>query len=96
MIQQPIMSMEDDDMSDQEVVSTNGVIDFLRFIFATVVREIKKNSRVLYYLQGQLEDHGPFKVLNKLWQHHAHLAVFMNYVLSNSDPSSLVNMLSLL
>ncbi|XP_023248166.1 rho guanine nucleotide exchange factor 12 isoform X2 [Copidosoma floridanum] len=58
MIQQPIISMEDDDMSDQEV--------------------------------GQLEDHGPFKLLSKLWQHHAHLAVFMNYVLSNSDPSSLL------
>ncbi|XP_031788329.1 rho guanine nucleotide exchange factor 12 isoform X2 [Nasonia vitripennis] len=58
MIQQPIMSMEDDDMSDQEV--------------------------------GQLEDHGPFKLLSRLWQHHAHLAVFMNYVLSNSNPSSLL------
>ncbi|XP_046751992.1 rho guanine nucleotide exchange factor 12 isoform X4 [Diprion similis] len=57
-IQQPIMSMEDDDMSDQEV--------------------------------GQLEDHGPFKSLSRLWEHHAHLAVFINYVLSNSDPSSLL------
>ncbi|XP_043523812.1 rho guanine nucleotide exchange factor 12 isoform X3 [Frieseomelitta varia] len=57
-LQQPIMSMEDDDMSDQEV--------------------------------GQLEDHGPFKSLSRLWGHHAHLAVFINYVLSNSDPSSLL------
>nr|XP_031847705.1 rho guanine nucleotide exchange factor 12 isoform X2 [Nomia melanderi] len=57
-LQQPIMSMEDDDMSDQEV--------------------------------GQLEDHGPFKSLARLWGHHAHLAVFINYVLSNSDPSSLL------
>ncbi|XP_076383350.1 rho guanine nucleotide exchange factor 2 isoform X1 [Megalopta genalis] len=57
-LQQPIMSMEDDDMSDQEV--------------------------------GQLEDHGPFKSLTRLWGHHAHLAVFINYVLSNSDPSSLL------
>ncbi|XP_034243741.1 rho guanine nucleotide exchange factor 12-like, partial [Thrips palmi] len=54
--QQPIISMEDDDMSDQEV----------------------------------LEDHGPFKSLAKLWEHNAHLAVFMNYVISNSDPSSLL------
>ncbi|KAE8746758.1 hypothetical protein FOCC_FOCC006506 [Frankliniella occidentalis] len=54
--QQPIISMEDDDMSDQEV----------------------------------LEDHGPFKSLSKLWEHNAHLAVFMNYVISNSDPSSLL------
>lgn len=58
LIQQPIMSMEDDDMSDQEV--------------------------------GQLEDHGPFKSLSRLWEHHAHLSVFINYVLSNSDPSSLL------
>ncbi|XP_067203804.1 rho guanine nucleotide exchange factor 11 isoform X3 [Linepithema humile] len=56
--QQPIMSMEEDDVSDQEI--------------------------------GQLEDHGPFQSLSKLWGHHAHLAVFINYVLSNSDPSSLL------
>ncbi|XP_032676783.1 uncharacterized protein LOC116846699 isoform X4 [Odontomachus brunneus] len=55
--QQPIMSMEEDDVSDQEI--------------------------------GQLEDHGPFQSLSRLWGHHAHLAVFINYVLSNSDPSSL-------
>ncbi|CAG2060639.1 unnamed protein product [Timema podura] len=53
-----IMSMEDDEISDQEV--------------------------------SQLDDHGPFKSLNKLWEHNAHLAVFMNYVISNSDPSSLL------
>ncbi|XP_046401357.1 rho guanine nucleotide exchange factor 11 isoform X3 [Ischnura elegans] len=55
-IQQPIIAMEDDEMSDQEVV----------------------------------EDCGPFKSLSKLWEHTAHLAVFMNYVASNSDPSSLL------
>lgn len=43
--------------------------------------------------QGQLEDHGPFQSLSKLWGHHAHLAVFINYVLSNSDPSSLVRLI---
>ncbi|XP_059480825.1 rho guanine nucleotide exchange factor 12 isoform X2 [Neocloeon triangulifer] len=57
----PIISMEDDDMSDQEM-----------------------------HFQGHLEDHGPFKSANKLLQHPAHLSVFMNYVLSNSDPSSLL------
>ncbi|XP_018356037.1 PREDICTED: rho guanine nucleotide exchange factor 12 isoform X3 [Trachymyrmex septentrionalis] len=56
--QQPIMSMEEDDVSDQEI--------------------------------GQLEDHGPFQSLSRLWGHYAHLAVFINYVLSNSDPSSLL------
>ncbi|GLV42592.1 Rho guanine nucleotide exchange factor 2 [Carabus blaptoides fortunei] len=54
--QQPIISMEDDEISDQEV----------------------------------MEDHGPFKSLSRLWEHTPHLAVFMNYVLSNSDPSSLL------
>ena len=43
-----------------------------------------------HLFQGQLQDHGPFKSLSKLWEHNAHLAVFMNYVISNSDPSSLV------
>ncbi|CAH1989344.1 unnamed protein product [Acanthoscelides obtectus] len=56
--QQPIMSMEDDEISDQEVT--------------------------------QLEDHGHFKSLSKLWEHLPHLAVFTNYILSNSDPNSLL------
>ncbi|GLG94480.1 Uncharacterized protein GBIM_01690 [Gryllus bimaculatus] len=56
--QHPIISMEEDDMSDQEV--------------------------------SQLEDHGPFKSLSKLWEHTAHLAVFMNYVICNNDTSSLL------
>lgn len=47
----------------------------------------------LLMLQGQLEDHGPFQSLSRLWGHHAHLAVFINYVLSNSDPSSLVRII---
>ena len=41
-------------------------------------------------MQSQLEDHGPFKSVNKLLGHPAHLSVFMNFVLSSSDPSSLV------
>ncbi|XP_063889552.1 rho guanine nucleotide exchange factor 11-like isoform X5 [Scylla paramamosain] len=36
-----------------------------------------------------LEDHGPFQSLSKLWNHNAYLAVFMNYVISNCDSSSL-------
>ena len=43
-----------------------------------------------HLFQGQLQDHGPFRSLSRLWEHNAHLAVFMNYVISNSDPSSLV------
>ncbi|RZC41765.1 rho guanine nucleotide exchange factor 11 [Asbolus verrucosus] len=56
--QQPIISMEDDEISDQEL--------------------------------GQLEDHGHFKSLSRFWEHPPHLAVFMNYILSNSDPNSLL------
>ncbi|KAK7065298.1 Rho guanyl-nucleotide exchange factor activity protein, partial [Halocaridina rubra] len=36
-----------------------------------------------------LEDHGPFQSLSKLWDHNAYLAVFMNYIISNCDSSSL-------
>ncbi|XP_068892581.1 rho guanine nucleotide exchange factor 1 isoform X5 [Tenebrio molitor] len=56
--QQPIISMEDDEISDNEL--------------------------------SQLEDHGHFKSLARLWEHLPHLAVFMNYILSNSDPNSLL------
>ncbi|XP_066256144.1 rho guanine nucleotide exchange factor 12 isoform X6 [Euwallacea similis] len=38
----------------------------------------------------QVEDHGYFKSLARLWEHLPHLAVFMNYVLSNADPNSLL------
>ena len=38
----------------------------------------------------RLEGSKPFEVLRDLLCHHAHLAVFMNYVISNSDPSALV------
>ncbi|KAL1517182.1 hypothetical protein ABEB36_000980 [Hypothenemus hampei] len=38
----------------------------------------------------QAEDHGYFKSLSRLWEHLPHLAVFMNYILSNSDPNSLL------
>jgi len=35
-------------------------------------------------------DHGPFNSLQELLQHAAHLAVFLNYVISNSDPCPLL------
>ncbi|KAK4018675.1 hypothetical protein OUZ56_000720 [Daphnia magna] len=40
-------------------------------------------------VKGQIDDHGVFKTLAKLWQHNAHLAVFMNFVMLNCDPASL-------
>lgn len=36
------------------------------------------------------EDHGPFNNLRDLLCHQAHLTVFLNYVISNSDPAPLV------
>ncbi|XP_058459868.1 uncharacterized protein LOC131435731 isoform X1 [Malaya genurostris] len=57
--QKPIISMEDDEISDQE---------------------------------SFIEEHGPFRSLLQLLEpaHSAHLAVFLNFVLSNSDPSPLL------
>ncbi|XP_021709517.1 uncharacterized protein LOC5577203 isoform X4 [Aedes aegypti] len=57
--QKPIISMEDDEISDQE---------------------------------SFIEEHGPFRSLAQLLEpaHSAHLAVFLNFVLSNSDPSPLL------
>lgn len=39
-----------------------------------------------------IEEHGPFRSLSQLLEpaHSAHLAVFLNFVLSNSDPSPLL------
>nr|CAD7590724.1 unnamed protein product [Timema genevievae] len=105
-----IMSMEDDEISDQEVV---GAIAFLsglqvyRVSNEWVLKECSLNGNPIVQWErsvlrwfgnfermsidrSQLDDHGPFKSLNKLWEHNAHLAVFMNYVISNSDPSSLL------
>ncbi|XP_039440602.1 rho guanine nucleotide exchange factor 11 isoform X3 [Culex pipiens pallens] len=57
--QKPIISMEDDEISDQE---------------------------------SFIEENGPFRSLSQLLEpaHSAHLAVFLNFVLSNSDPSPLL------
>ena len=35
-------------------------------------------------------DHGPFNTLTELLEHPAHLAVFLNYVISNSNPTPLL------
>ena len=39
----------------------------------------------------QLEEHGPFSDLNNLKHRPGHLAVFLYYLMSNSDPSPLVS-----
>ena len=40
---------------------------------------------------ASVEGQSPFDNLSELMVHHAHLAVFLNYVISNSDPAALVS-----
>ena len=40
---------------------------------------------------ASVEGQSPFDNLSDLMVHHAHLAVFLNYVISNSDPAALVS-----
>ena len=40
---------------------------------------------------ASVEGPSPFENLSELMVHHAHLAVFLNYVISNSDPAALVS-----
>lgn len=58
-LQKPIISMEDDEISDQE---------------------------------GFIEEHGPFRSLSQLLEQEnsSYLAVFLNFVLSNSNPAPLL------
>lgn len=40
----------------------------------------------------QYDEHGPFDSLEELEKKPAHLAVFLHYLISNSDPSSMVSL----
>lgn len=72
------------------------IMNICKFRYFIIIYKSLNRKLLIYfcinlYFQGQLEDHGPFKYLSKLWGHHAHLAVFINYVLSTNDLSSLVS-----
>ena len=43
------------------------------------------------FSNASVEGQSPFDNLSELMVHHAHLAVFLNYVISNSDPAALVS-----
>ena len=43
------------------------------------------------FSNASVEGQSPFDNLGELMVHHAHLAVFLNYVISNSDPAALVS-----
>ena len=81
--------MEEDDFSDHETVCllTLVLLSYYYLFFMC----IPAFNSCCCFLQGQIDDHGVFKTLAKLWVHHAHLAVFMNFVMSTCDPASLVN-----
>ena len=84
-----ILSMEEDEFSDHESVKVRIIGDII--VYVTLCSSMWVNPFVaVVFLQGQIDDHGVFKTLAKLWQHNAHLAVFMNFVMSNCDPASLV------
>ncbi|PRD31172.1 UNVERIFIED_CONTAM: Rho guanine nucleotide exchange factor 11 [Trichonephila clavipes] len=51
--------------------------------------ESLEGEELVSHEEGHLEDHGPFNGLWKLERNPAHLAVFLHYLMSNSDPSSL-------
>ena len=94
-----IITMEDedeDDLSDQEMAGPADSSSTLGALFTSFTSPTSPtgpgnasnaNATSTTVL---LEGSKPFEVLRDLLCHHAHLAVFMNYVISNSDPSALV------
>lgn len=74
------MEDDDDDFSDHETNSHATTAADTSFLNFTPTSPSK----------GLVEGSKPFEILRDLLCHHAHLAVFMNYVISNSDPSALV------
>ncbi|XP_078589850.1 rho guanine nucleotide exchange factor 12-like isoform X5 [Branchiostoma floridae x Branchiostoma japonicum] len=71
-----IISMEDDEFqSDNE-----------NEVFVATSKEAGHYSP---YPPSQMEDHGPFNDLELMKTKPAHQAVFLHYLMSNSDPSSL-------
>lgn len=84
--------MEDDEeeFSDHEAEhnTTDAIGSFLTSLSSTAVPGLVSPSNI--------EGSKPFEALRDLLCHHAHLAVFMNYVISNSDPAALVSCLLLI
>ncbi|XP_077985654.1 rho guanine nucleotide exchange factor 11-like isoform X3 [Glandiceps talaboti] len=51
--------------------------------------ELERTSLNQYVCVQTISDHGPFNSLEELEKKPAHMAVFIHYVISNSDPSSM-------
>lgn len=81
-----IVPMDDDDFSDHETVINRQNHNMTRQINAVI-------KRIIHYplTQGLTDVNNVFKTLANLWQHNAHLAVFINFVVSYCDPASLVS-----
>lgn len=82
--------MEDDDFSSDTEMVKHQYSDMAFFIIYSS-KCMRTFWNFLFKLQGHLEDHGPFSGLWKLVRNPAHLSVFLHYLMSNSNPSSLVS-----
>ena len=96
---QGIINMEDDDsdeedFSDHEIGMPGGTTGSTNAnansTLSSIFNSFNSNSPQSVIASNENQGSKPFEILRDLWCHHAHLAVFMNYVISNSDPSALV------
>ncbi|KAG8192162.1 hypothetical protein JTE90_027804 [Oedothorax gibbosus] len=86
-----------DSMTLQEEFSTSTDSASDASFMQPVISKLNQNTSIICMEDedfsdteiGHLEDHGPFNGLWKLVRNPAHLAVFLHYLMSNSDPSSL-------
>ncbi|XP_038062794.1 nucleoprotein TPR-like isoform X3 [Patiria miniata] len=82
-----IMSMEDDDFqSDNETHKRDSACSVSQPKFETLQESMSDHPH------GNIqsfEDHGPFIKLEQLEKKPAHMSIFLHYLISNSDPSSL-------
>ena len=101
---QGIINMEDDDsddedFSDHEIQIPGGVTTSAtnaNSTLSSIFNSFNSNSpQSVISASATNENQGskPFEILRDLWCHHAHLAVFMNFVISQDDPSALVSFL---
>lgn len=101
---QGIINMEDDDsddedFSDHEIQIPGGVTTSAtnaNSTLSSIFNSFNSNSpQSVISASATNENQGskPFEILRDLWCHHAHLAVFMNFVISQDDPSALVSSL---
>ncbi|GFQ95590.1 rho guanine nucleotide exchange factor 12 [Trichonephila clavata] len=91
-------SLEGEELVSHEESSTPPDSSLDEYNLQPVVSKLNQNPNIICMEDddfssdtemGHLEDHGPFNGLWKLVRNPAHLSVFLHYLMSNSDPSSL-------